>query len=229
MSKKIYVPTKNTEDWRQLLADPEKHWKDGYSAKSLAECWENSGNGFPDEIKKMFAEGHLKLEMLLAIPEYQVCLDPNGHPSQNDIFVLVTSKDKDELGLAVIMVEGKVNEEFDKIISEWNDSNGKKNRFNFLAKKLEIIEDIALYYDFRYQLFHRTVSAILTAEKFYAKKAIMLVQSFSKTDKWFDDYAKFVKMLNADIQVQTGKIHKCKTLKSGIDLFVGWVKSSKKN
>ncbi|MDR1847807.1 MAG: hypothetical protein LBR17_06805 [Bacteroidales bacterium] len=224
MCKKIYVPTKNAEDWRQLLADPEKHWEDGYSAKLLAECWEKSGNDFPYEIKKMFAEGHLKLEMLLAIPEYKVYLDTKRSPSQNDIFVLT----KDELGLAVIMVEGKVDEPFDKIISEWNDSNGKKNRFDFLANKLEILEDIALYNDFRYQLFHRTVSAILTAEKFYAKKAIMLVQSFSKTDEWFDDYEKFVKMLNANIQVQKGKIHKCKTLKSGIDLFVGWVKSNNK-
>jgi hypothetical protein len=221
MNKKIYIPTKNAEDWRQFLAEPEKHWKDGYSAKSLAKCWENAENDFPNEIKEMFAENHLKLEMLLAIPEYQVCLDTKKFPSQNDIFVLA----KDKSGLVVIMIEGKVDEPFDKIISEWYDSDGKKERFDFLANKLEILEDIALYNDFRYQLFHRTVSAILTAEKFCARKAIMLVQSFSKTNKWFEDYAQFVKMLNANIQPQIGKIDECKTLKSDIDLFVGWVKS----
>jgi len=42
--KKIYVPTKNAESWRECLADPQKHWKDGYSAKIiiLPDFWTQS-------------------------------------------------------------------------------------------------------------------------------------------------------------------------------------------
>ena len=39
------VPTRGPADWQAYLADPEKHWKDGRSAKMLAETWEG---GLPD-------------------------------------------------------------------------------------------------------------------------------------------------------------------------------------
>ncbi len=80
----------------------------------------------------------------------------------------------------------------------------------------------------RYQLFHRTVSAILIAEQFTAKKAIMIVHSFSQSNEWFDDYLKFVKLLNSNINPKVNEIYKCKTLITGIDLNVGWIKGDKK-
>jgi hypothetical protein len=36
------VPTRGPADWQAWLADPEKHWKDGRSAKMLAEAWEGA-------------------------------------------------------------------------------------------------------------------------------------------------------------------------------------------
>jgi len=33
--KRIFVPTKGTDDCRNLLADPEKQWRRNYSAKCL--------------------------------------------------------------------------------------------------------------------------------------------------------------------------------------------------
>lgn len=45
----IYIPTSSAEDWRKFLAEPDKQWHSGYSAKELAECWENA-QGFPVEI-----------------------------------------------------------------------------------------------------------------------------------------------------------------------------------
>jgi hypothetical protein len=53
--KRILVPTTGVEDWRRLLADPEKHWRTGSSAKCLAHCWEDA-DGFPAEIKRLFSE-----------------------------------------------------------------------------------------------------------------------------------------------------------------------------
>jgi hypothetical protein len=38
----ILIPASNPEDWKKFLADPEKHWKKGYSARTLAYCWQNS-------------------------------------------------------------------------------------------------------------------------------------------------------------------------------------------
>lgn len=40
------------------------------------------------------------------------------------------------------MIEGKVSESFDKLIKDWNDSDGKLCRFKFLKDKLEITDII---------------------------------------------------------------------------------------
>ncbi len=45
----IYKPTKTPECWREFLADPIKHWRTGYSAKSMAFSWEEA-DGVPEEI-----------------------------------------------------------------------------------------------------------------------------------------------------------------------------------
>ena len=45
----ILIPANSTEDLRKLLRDPVKHWRRGYSAKSLADHWQDE-DGFPAEI-----------------------------------------------------------------------------------------------------------------------------------------------------------------------------------
>ncbi|NQU08520.1 MAG: hypothetical protein HQ583_08160, partial [Candidatus Abyssubacteria bacterium] len=92
----IYIPTKNADDWQSLLADPDKHWRTGYSAKALAHCWEDA-DGFPPEITGLFSESGTpvfeNLEFLLAFPEHKVPLPGGRRPSQNDIFVLAKAGD----------------------------------------------------------------------------------------------------------------------------------------
>jgi hypothetical protein len=46
----------------------------------------------------------------------------------------------------------------------------------------------------RYQLFHRTASAIIEARRFRARDAVMIVHSFSDTDAGFDDYKAFAEL-----------------------------------
>lgn len=147
-------------------------------------------------------------------------MDTNKAPSQNDLFVL--SRDTDTNGLAVIMIE--VSEPFDKLIKDWHNTYTKLSRFKYLADKLEIKNDISDSSDLRYQLFHRTVSSILVAERFTAKKAIMIVHSFSQSNAKFNDYLDFVNLLNPETNPKINEIFKCKTLSSGIDLYIGWVK-----
>jgi hypothetical protein len=94
--KRIYVPTTSPDDWRKLLADPEKHWKPKFSAWELAHCWEYA-KGFPASFQAMFAGSEIpalqKLELLFAIPEYRVGMPGGGHASQNDLFILAKATD----------------------------------------------------------------------------------------------------------------------------------------
>ena len=228
MDNKIYLPSKGVDSWKKFLANPDVQWRPGFSAQTIAQCWEDQKNGFPKEFNKPLKDIGLDLDILLAIPEYKVCLNNKLAPSQNDLFLL--SKDRNSNGLVVLMLEGKVSESFDKSIKTWykNESDGKKSRFKFLAENLEINNNISDYTFLKYQLFHRTVSAILTAEQFCSKKAIMIVHSFSQINKWFEDYKEFVKILNPDINPIVGEIYNCKTLCSGIDLYIGWIKGDSK-
>jgi hypothetical protein len=45
----IYRRTHGPESWQELLADPQKQWVTGYSARTLAHCWEDA-EGLPPEI-----------------------------------------------------------------------------------------------------------------------------------------------------------------------------------
>ncbi len=52
---KILIPSRGAEDWQRLLAEPEKHWRSGCSAKALAHCWEAAA-GFPPSVHDLFAD-----------------------------------------------------------------------------------------------------------------------------------------------------------------------------
>ncbi len=217
--KHIYIPTTSPEDWRKLLASPEKHWRRGYSARELAERWEGAA-GFPPEVQHLFARSGIpalqKLELLLAIPEYQVPLPGGSRPSQNDLFALARTDDDH---LVVLMVEGKVNESFGPTLGDWlrDASSGKRKRLAFLCEQLGIPEQLPP--DIRYQLLHRTVSALLTARKFTARYAVMLVHSFSQECRGLGDYQTFLGLFGAQ-----GEANDLVVLSSrkGILLYAGW-------
>ena len=88
---KIYVPSSGAQSWQALLADPEKQWKIGYSARTIAYCWEAAGGLLPTETAALFGGD---AELLIAIPEHKVSLGDSGRPSQTDVFALVKSKNK---------------------------------------------------------------------------------------------------------------------------------------
>ena len=101
----ILVPTASTKDWQKLIRDPVKQWRHGYSAKSLADHWQDE-KGFPADVQQMFTSasvpGITDAEMLLGIPESGTKLPGGGYDSQTDLFVLAKSGD----GLITITVEG---------------------------------------------------------------------------------------------------------------------------
>ena len=198
MTARVFVPAESPEDWRRLLAEPDKHWRRGYSAHAIAHCWQEA-DGFPEEIAAVLSRcpRFEDLELLIAIPEHQVPL-PGGHrPSQNDVWALARGPH----GLVSIAVEGKVSEPFGEPVGKWreNASEGKNVRLRFLCDELGLSypppDEIA------YQLLHRTVSAIIEARRFLAHDAVMLVHSFSASDAWFEDYERFLSLLGLTARI----------------------------
>ena len=228
---KIFRPTDSPENWQAHLADPDKQWKTGYSAKTLAYCWEDQ-NGFPESVRKVFNNSDLELfrdiEMLLGIPEYKVPLPGGIRPSQNDIFVLAKSNLLNQT--VVIMVEGKVSEPFGKKVGEWmkDNSPGKQERLKFLLRKLQIPYTKQIF-DTWYQLLHRAVSAVIIAEKFGAKNALMLVHSFNRDKKrenqLFADYCQFLQLFG--VKGNVNSIIFARNLK-GVNLYFSWIEGDEK-
>src|SRR5262249_4271963 len=162
-----------------LLAKPELHWKPGKSAMSAAASWEASGDRFPSELSaSLDASGDpdvANLTLLLAIPEWEVALPGGATTSHTDVLALA----RNDRGLVAVAVEAKVDEEFGPTLGEKRAavSAGQAVRLTYLDEVLQLPH--SLPDSVRYQLLHRTASAILTARQFHAHVAVMLVQSFS--------------------------------------------------
>jgi len=220
----FFYPIKSPEVWRHLLAKPDKHWRTGYSAKALAYCWQEAGD-FPQSVRKVFKNSGVKLfrdvKLLLAFPEYKVPLPGGRRASQSDIFVLAKGNEQ----LISIMVEGKVHEPFGETVAKWRDEGGrgKGRRLDYLCQLLELDKDEVN--NIRYQLLHRTASAVIEANSFNAPNALMLVHSFSDTNEWFDDYSQFLALFDA--KGEPDSLAFAKNLDS-VNLYFAWVKGEGK-
>ncbi|HET6930616.1 MAG TPA: hypothetical protein VFI45_09875 [Candidatus Acidoferrum sp.] len=215
---KIYIPSKGPDDWQKFLAQPCKQWRTGYSAKTLAHCWERA-DGLPREIESMIESLGTDVELLLAIPEHKVPLPGSFRgDSQNDVFALVRVEDR----TLAIMIEGKVNEPFGDTIGEWlqNASDGKRERLGFLCDLLGLT--LPLPKDIYYQLVHRTASAVIEARRFKTDGAAMIVHSFSPDRQRFEDFTRFVSLFGV-VQVES-VVNQLITARSNTNpsLYLGW-------
>jgi hypothetical protein len=216
MSSKIYVPTSGPADWKRLLAQPDRHWRDGFSGKSAAERWEAS-DGLPTEIANQFLSAGLgPAELLLAIPEWKTPLPGSSlGASQTDILALVRTPS----GVFACGVEAKVAESFDKTIDEWlqDASPGKKARLAYLKQLLGLPEATSGL--IRYQLLHRTAAALIEAERFGCAGAAMIVHSFSARKEWLEDFQAFSAALGATVSPDAPSLA---TVPGGRPLLLGW-------
>ena len=198
----IYVPISTPDQWKMLLAEPDKQWRAGFSARTIAHSWLAS-DGLPFEVSFLLGSSGIpalsSVEPLFIIPEHKVLLPPtSGHPSQNDVFVLGKGADGT---LISITVEGKVSESFAQTLSEWLEepSPGKEIRLEYLKKELSLQTDLPSA--IRYQLLHRLASAVIEAKRFGAKHAVMIVHSFSQTHEWFSDFEAFLSLFGSKAQI----------------------------
>ncbi len=110
-------------------------------------------------------------------------------------------------------------------LSEWlgGGSKGKAARLAFLRRELNLNE--ALAGTIRYQLIHRTASAVIEAKRFDAPHAVMLVHSFSPSREWFQDFEAFASLLRAEVAVNrvvsAGQ-------RAGVHLHIGWICGNEK-
>jgi hypothetical protein len=208
---KFYIPTSGATSWQALLAEPEKHWVTGYSARTLAHSWE-AANDLPKEIRSLFGEG---AELLIAIPEHKVALGDAGRESQSDLFAIV----KIEGRTIAVTVEGKVNEPFGSTIRDWYaaPSPAKQKRLAFLCELLNL--QFPPPDGLHYQLLHRTASAVLEATRFKTDEAAMIVHSFSAENKWFEAYAEFLGLFG--LTAKPGEMATTR-LPGGLPLRFGW-------
>jgi hypothetical protein len=161
------------------------------------------------------------LETLIAVPEHKVPLPGGSTESQNDVWVLARTGSS----LVSIAVEGKVSEPFGDIIDKWRPDStaGKRKRMDFLCRTIGLEDQPPG--DIRYQLLHRTASAIIEAKRFHAQHAVMLVHSFSQTEEWFPDYEKFLSLYG--IETGVNRIVSAGEL-DGIKLHFAWVRGDAK-
>jgi len=193
--KRIFVPTQTGADWQRLLAKPKLHWKVGASAMTAAATWEAASDSLPPEIATLLDSTEqpelIRQRLLVAIPEWQVSLPGGTTTSCTDVLALC----RNDSGICVLGVEAKVLEDFGPLLAEKRSqtSAGQSERLAYLHNLLGVkhFED-----SIRYQLLHRTASALLTARDFHAASAVMLVHAFDTPASQRSDFLAFVKAMN---------------------------------
>jgi uncharacterized protein YjbJ (UPF0337 family) len=212
------VPLLKPEDIIPHLAKTDLHWKKGFSAQELAYSWFDAKDGFPDEVAKVLksCSDCTSISLVDACFEKEVELRTPGRNSQTDLMVLASWNNE----LGIIAVEGKVDEPFGELVSDWNDgSEGKEKRLSGLCATLGLNKDQVG--GLRYQLLHRSASAVYEAQRYRARRAIMLVHSFSSSKKWFDDFVRFSVAMG--INVRSPDTVSSSKLCEHVSLRLAWV------
>ncbi len=145
------------------------------------------------------------------VAEHAVFLDTLSTPSRTDIMAFCSNGDNNRV---VVAVEAKSRESFSDRIFRWirtadrsvsaqqeklfDISNGiverKQRRLDFLNQVLGT--QVYANSELRYQLMHRTASAILEARNLRAKAAIVVIQSFFPSVENLFDFSDFLDALN---------------------------------
>lgn len=194
--KRIFVPTCDGSDWQPLLAKPKLHWKKGASAMTAAAAWEDAKSELPQEIRSLLSDAGRPelgdLTLLAAFPEWQVALPGGQTTSNTDVMAFC----RNHSGLCVVAVEAKVLEDFGPTVGEKraDATDGQRVRLGYLHQLLgvDLFDD-----SIRYQLLHRTASAILTARDFHATTTVMLVHAFETPADRRQDFNAFCEAVRA--------------------------------
>lgn len=155
-------------------------------------------------------------ELVDAFMERQVDLGSEGRHSQTDLLAIAGLAQ----GLAILAVEGKAGESFGDLVDRWLDgSKGKEVRLDLLCEQLGLSPDAAL--QLRYQLLHRSVSAIREAKRYRTDVAALLIHSFSDDEESREDFGSFLRSLGLKEPVPGTLVGP--VMCDGVRFFAGWV------
>ena len=191
---------------------------------TTAASWEDAGDSLPSEITAVLestAESALvNLKLVAALPEWKVTLPGGERASATDVLAIC----RNETALCIVAVEAKVLEDFGPSLStkRLSASNEQADRLDFLHTLLKVkrFSDAI-----RYQLLHRTASAILTAREFHAGAAVMLVQAFETPSDRRKDFVDFCGEMGAT-QVSSD-VYKVPEF-GAINLYLAWCNGNSK-
>jgi hypothetical protein len=182
----------------------------------LAYAWQ--GPGFPPAVDQVLKDHSVfrSAQLIDAFLERQTDLGTPGRPSQTDLLAIVGLND----GLSIIAVEGKAGESFGKYVHQWRTGGAnKEKRLEGLCALRGLSCQAAM--PLRYQLLHRAASALLEAQRYQAKNAVLLVHSFSDDQGGFDDFSSFLQALGFE-KPKAGDL--TRPVRFGETfLFAGWV------
>lgn len=224
---RLFVPTLGPTDWRRLLADPGTQWERLKSALEMAVCWESareSVRGIPSEVAAALdtAPKLAGAHLLIGLPEHKVPFEGGGHPSQNDLWALLRVGSD----LVSMTIEAKAGEKLDDIVSDWLPKDNQRSRKPERLAALKLIlgipnTDVS---HVRYQLLHRTASALKEAECFRASMAVMLIQSFNRVadEESWQDVLRFGEVMG--VSVKEGVVVQSSRA-TAVPLYIGWVTS----
>lgn len=214
---RIAVPLLRPEDVKPHLGGP-THWKQGYSAKAVADSWFQA-NDVPPKVRSLLDQSPELRGAELIDAWLERCTDlcdKRGTATQTDLLAVLGVGDD----LVIMAVEAKVAEGFDKPVSKWlgEGREGKADRLQGLCELLGFQRDNVG--DLRYQLFHRTAAAILEARRYRANKAVLMVHSFCENATGLGDFTAFFERMG---------VHGCgkdalggPVSVGGMSLWVGW-------
>lgn len=216
---RLHVPLRRPEDVIPHLAKQERHWKAGYSAMELACSW-GKAQGLPAAVREVLAgcPHYAGAELIDGFFEREVDLGTPGRNSQTDLMVVLGIGDE----LAIMAVEGKAEESFGELVAEWlrtDEQGGKARRLARLCETLCL--DPKSVSALRYQLLHRTASAIYEARRYRARHAVMLVHSFSAASSWFDDFTAFSAAMGTAVSSPGEVSDNCTC--EGVSLRLAWL------
>ena len=219
----LHLPMRRPEDVIPYLGSPD-HWDDEGSGKLVAVSWFKA-NGLLEMVRHTLsrcppaeASRFADAELVDAFLERCTELGDGLRPSQTDVLAIVRLPNE----LAVMAVEGKVRESFGPLVIDWlRDAappSKKQPRLDSLAKTLGI--DMPICKTLRYQLMHRTASAIYEARRYHAEVAVMMVHSFDPHDAGFDDFARFAVAMGVPDAAATHVVGP--VTRDGVAVYLGW-------
>jgi hypothetical protein len=216
------TPLLEPEQAKPLLKWPDIQWKPQKSAYETAHAWINagklSGGGIPSSARAVLdqAQEWRDAKVVIGLFEHATALDTQTGPSTTDILVVCDVAS----GLGAMAVEGKAGEDFDKLVKTYRlQSPGKEARLKWACDQFGIQPDVCG--DLRWQLFHRTLSAVIEAKHFKSSQALMLVHDFSGVDAHFGDYEAFGTAIGYK-GMAPGALTPSREF-NGVSLRLGWV------